>query len=340
MDPQSLKRRASGSDDVNPKRSRADWLERVDDPTVFLESRKSQPIIDVASFCNGRSVDGFEVYFIPYEFDQTRSVDDVVRFIPRHANVHADGRHKSVCAHYFRFLSRGTMVDVENPQALIDMRVRMRKLFLFRAPSLGFRFGLPDEIEARVGEFRNRADVANIRSTARALAETHYPSDLCDRYVIDFPESRRDALELADTIAPIVEGLVRECAAIKEVVINPHANKIDLESFFAYFVHDESIDALLSKTRKLVFRSLAMSFKSQAGVNYLLDKYKQLHIMVNELFMFPRPTTQNVHINHPGRLHVRIFVHVGGPDDTAAYGPQARTLTHNPFQIVSYAEHS
>jgi hypothetical protein len=343
---QTRKRPASERDDEEPKRVKSHWIKPVEDPNVFADSRKSQTIANIASFCKGHSVDGFDVYFIPYEFDQTRSVDDMVKFVPNHAKMHADGRPMSACAHYLKFLSRGTMVD--NPETLIDMRVFKRALFLFRAPSLGFRMqglGLPAELEDYVGTFRNRADVPNLRNTSRALAMTPFPRQVCERFVIDFPvnSTQREALALADRLSPELEGLARECENLDELVINRVGaraipSSLDLQPFFAYFVRDVSVDALLSKTKKLVFQHmLAMSYVSQAGLNYLLNKYPRLQIVVNELYLFVSKSTQNVHISHPDRLYVRECVHFGA--NSLEYIPQADALTTNPYRIVPYEEY-
>jgi hypothetical protein len=343
-----LKRSAADSDDEEPKRPRGHWLERVQDPGVFSDARKSQTIRDIASFCNGRPVDGLVIYFSPFEFDETRSVDDMVKFVPRNAEVHPGGRPMSVCAHYLKFLSRGTMLDVDNPQTLIDMRIYKRSLFLFRAPSLGFRMqglGLPNELQDYVGAFRTKADMPGYRGTARSLTLTPYPRAVCERYVIDFPvhSTQRQAFELADDLSPALDGLNRECKTMEEVVINrvgfsENPSHLDMQPFFDYFVRDESVDALLSKTTKLVFQNmLAMSYASQQGLNYLLTKYPRLHIVVNELFLFVSTSTQNVHISHPNRLFIGECVHLG--DSTLEYIPQADALTTNPYRIVSYEEY-
>lgn len=130
---------------------------------------------------------------------------------------------------------------------------------------------------------------------------------------------------------------------MEEVVINrvgfsENPSHLDLQAFFAYFVRDVSVDALLSKTTKLVFQHmLAMSYASQQGLNYLLTKYPRLQIVVNELYLFVSTSTQNVHISHPNRLFIGECVHLG--DSTLEYIPQADALTTHPYRIVSYEEY-
>lgn len=282
---------------------------------------KMVPINDPVEFCRYQVAGMYSnIYFFDMHFDEWRQA----AALPA-PQVFAPGG--SVCRQYFEYAFPGITFthdgfddeghEIKGSAELIDIHIKRRDLYFFKARSRGFNKGGPD-LRRRLLESLPVEHAVRARQVSHAFKDAGQER-LLNRLELNYPvtygytpeETEAAVQSINQTILPVL----KKYQLVRELKLSAPSAILSLMERLAIW---PEMHQLLNSTHTLTFKLLTFNSMTASMIDSILRMYPSLRIVIEWLLASVVSSEVIVPIEKPNRVYVQNLVYMGPVNDAFA----------------------